>query len=216
MLRHWHFFLYLFALALFDWRQNEKGVPGGRTRPFTSQWTVRLLKTLLLLSFALRNYNQLALDRFVRMGVHDVNTGDRMIRRIAQIDIIREADWNLGLGDSIRARVNLAGVRIGDPATDAVVAPVDVPLSLEACQVAIICLKAVDAAQGILSEDEQLGYLQVQGYLRGLDSAARRSRLRTEVNYHLISTSVARIVTILEVHSWPGPSRCPSDGCSHE
>jgi hypothetical protein len=205
----------------------EKGVPGSQTRPFTSQWTITFLNTVLLLSAALRNYNRLAVDRLgthplenffgsVRPGVHDVNTADQMIRRIAQTELVREADWHLGLEDSIRARVNLPGVRIGDPARDTLITPVDMPLSLEARKVAMLCLKAVHTAQRILSEDEQLGYLQVQEYLRGLDSAARRSRLRTEVDHHFIATSAARIVTLLEAHSWPGPSPCPSDRRSDE
>jgi hypothetical protein len=147
----------------------------------------------------------------VRLGVHDINTADQMIRRIAQTELVREADWHLGLEDSIRARVNLAGVRIGDPATDTRITPVDMPLSLDARKVAMLCLKAVHTAEGILSEDEQLSYLRVQEYLRGLDSAARQSRLRTEVDHHFIATSSARIVTLLEAHSWPGPSSCPSD-----
>jgi hypothetical protein len=190
----------------------EKSAPGAQTTLFTSQWTTRFLNTVLILLFALQNYDRLALDRLgthplenffgsVRLGVHEINTADQMIRKIAQTDVVREADWALGLEESIRSRVNLAGVRVGDPAADAGITHVEMPVGLEAGTIAKLCLKAAHTAQGALSEDDQVRYLQVQEYLKALDCAACRSRLRSETSHYLIATSASRIVTLLKSHS---------------
>jgi hypothetical protein len=56
---------------------------------------------------------------------------DRMMLTIAHTDIVRRADLNLGIEETVRQPANLAGVHIGDPSLDGSIVHIYLPENLE-------------------------------------------------------------------------------------
>jgi hypothetical protein len=142
--------------------KNPETVMKGTGNPvtvFTSQWTVRFLNTALLLMFCIKQYGELALDRlgthpeenffgFVRKNSNDINTEERMMRKIAQTDIAKDAARELRVDQHIHKRVNLGGVHYDDGDQHARMFSIVVPPELNPETIAAVCLTAGSGSGG--------------------------------------------------------------------
>jgi hypothetical protein len=178
---------------------------------FTSQWCLRFMDTVLALIVAVEEYDEVALDRvsthplenffgLVRKDANDINTPDEMERTIAHTDIVKEAHRDLGIEEPVRKRVNVGGVHVDSRHPHAKVFEVEMPEGLDHARIAEICLKAVHAQHGLLSEEEQCGFLQVCEYLKALAHAAAASATDKEINHRIIAGSGGQIRTHLVSH----------------
>jgi hypothetical protein len=66
--------------------------------------------------------------------------------------------------------------------------------------IAAICLKAVHAEAGVLTEQDQIAFLQFREYLGLLEQAADASWTRNEINTHFTLESGSRIIGLLTSH----------------
>jgi hypothetical protein len=136
---------------------------------FRSQWSECFLDTLLLLTSSIRKYPHFTFDRLsthllehsfglIMVDSHGMNTLGKMMITIAHADIVKRADVNLGIEETVRQRANLAWVHIGDPSLDGRIVQIDLPENFEPEEVARICLTAVHAGIVTLSPGEQTSY----------------------------------------------------------
>jgi hypothetical protein len=182
---------------------------------FTSQWTVRFLNTTLLHICCVETCPEVAIDRlgthdlenffgFLRWDADNINTPEQMIRTIAQTDIVKEANHDLGLDEPVHERVNLGGVHISDEEPSAKKSHLKLPLGLDAETIAACCLLVVDRHSGNMPEFPQIGFLRFVEYLKMLAIAARASRTNSETEQRFISGSGSRIITGFAAHRAPG------------
>jgi hypothetical protein len=167
------------------------------------------LNTVLLVIFSIENYESLALDResmhplenlfgFVRMDAHDISTPDEMTRTIAHIDILKEAYQLLELEEVVSGRANLAGVQLEVEPTNEIV--YDIMMANRTRDHCSGLPQTVRAEAGVLTEEEQIAFLQFREYLGLLKSAADTIRTSNEINSHFKLGSGSRIIPLLTLH----------------
>jgi hypothetical protein len=170
------------------------------------------LDTSLLLIFSLETYTAIALDcesthplenfyGFLRMDCNDINTPEQMMAKIAHTDLVKEAHRVLGLKDRVPGRANLAGVQITGNPPDKVVYDVALTNAIDPQTIAKICLKAVHAKEGSMTDEEQIAFLQFRDFLALLETPARESETYREINQRFNVGSATRIVRLLAVHN---------------
>jgi hypothetical protein len=168
-----------------------------------------------VIHFSMENSESLALDQesthplenffgYVRMDAHDINTPDEMTRTIAHIDIVKEAYRVLELEEVVPGRANLTGVHLEAEPTNEIMYNIVTANRVASEIIAAICLKAVHAEAGVLTEEEQIAFLHFRAYLGLLKPAADASRTRNEINSHFTLGSGSQIIRLLTL---PGRSQ---------
>jgi hypothetical protein len=138
---------------------------------------------------------------FVSMSAYGINTSEHLISKIDQADLTKEAEHDLQMEEKTRKRVNLGGVHIGTSTSHEQTIDITLPAKLDSWSAAIICLKAAQAKQGLLSENERLAFCEFVEYMKKWGTAANESRIQSDVNKRFVSSSAGRIVTLLAFHS---------------
>jgi hypothetical protein len=78
------------------------------------------------------------------------------------------------------------------------------PRNLDPETIAEICLKAVHADEAILTEGEEVAFIQFRDYLSLLRMAAKASRRDNEENHTFMLGSASRIIPMLRSQRPPG------------
>jgi hypothetical protein len=138
------------------------------------------------------------------MDSNDVNTPEQMTNTIAHTDMVKTCYRILDLEDHVPGRTNLTGVQIDeDEDEDEMMFNIELANPMPPEAIAQICLKAVHAQEGALTEEEQIAFLQFQAYLRLLKKAANRSRTKKDMNCRFTLGSATRIVRLIASHGPP-------------
>ena len=140
----------------------------------------------------------------MRWEANNINTAEEMLHTIAHTDIVKDANRVLELDEQLHKRDNLGGVQIDDRSPSENTFDLEMPWNLDPETIAAICLKAVHADEGILTEGEEVAFFQFRDYLLLLRVAAKASRRDNEENHTFMLGSASRIITMLRSQRPPG------------
>jgi hypothetical protein len=140
----------------------------------------------------------------VRWKANNINTAEEMLRTIAHTDIVTDANRVLELDEQVHKRDNFGGVQIDDRSPNENTFDLEMPRNLDPETIAEICLKAVHADEGILTEGEEVAFFQFRDYLLLLRVAVKASCRDNEENHTFVLGPVSKIITMLRSQRPPG------------
>jgi hypothetical protein len=118
-----------------------------------------------------------------------------MIRTIANTDIVKDANRDLGLEEHIKKWVNLGRVHYDDQCPNAKLFWIRMPSGLDGETIALLRRAVLDQDPKCLSEFVQINFLRFVDYLKTVTKAEDVSATRSEGNHKFICGSGSRIIS---------------------